>query len=121
MLARARAWGWPLLALWLSGACKPDPSVTPDEPAAETGDAESSEGSTVRAPAVPTTPMPSTSSTTSITANVGLSGLSCAEYGDVEEALLIMAIASLVDGVETHNIGETACSDVARRRRRDLL
>ena len=39
----------------------------------------------------------------------------------MEEALLITAIASSIDGIETHNIGETACSDDARRRRRDLL
>lgn len=75
----------------------------------------------IPSPTAAPTLVPSASSFISIAANVGLSGLNCAEYGSTEEELLVTAIASTINGVEEHNIGATQCTDSTRRRRRDLL
>merc|ERR1719502_1653407 len=50
-------------------------------------------------------------------ATLSLAGLSCAEYGATEEALLITALAVSLRSVSEHNIGATSCADDAARRR----
>ena len=54
-------------------------------------------------------------------ATVGLTGLSCDEYTDAEEAILVSALASTLSDVEERDIGATSCADARRRRRRGLL
>ena len=57
------------------------------------------------------------SMTAVVAASVTLSGLACDDYGSAEEAILIAALASTLDGVEEHDIGPTTCDDAASRRR----
>ena len=58
--------------------------------------------------------------THAVTATVGLTGLSCDEYTDTEEAILVSALATTLSGVEEEDIGDTECADARRRRHRHL-
>ena len=58
--------------------------------------------------------------TFAVPATVGLTGLSCAEFTDAEEAILVSALATTLLGVEEEDIGDTSCADARRRRLLDI-
>ena len=67
-----------------------------------------------------TAPAPTPAVSHTVTATVGLTGLSCSEYTETEEAILVTALAMTLSGVEEGDIGDTTCADARRRRRRHV-
>ena len=55
-----------------------------------------------------------------IALSLGMTGMSCSEYGTPEEAVMNQALASLLDGVSDDDFSDHVCSDVTRRRGRAL-
>jgi len=71
-------------------------------------------------PTVPTTSTPMIT----ISLEIGMDGVTCLSYGTAEEVILNKAMASHIDGADSDDFGEHACTDVSRRlskQRRALL
>lgn len=55
--------------------------------------------------------------TAAVDITIGMAGVTCADYGTPEEAVVNAALASTIDGTDSSSFGSHTCTDVAAERR----
>ena len=55
--------------------------------------------------------------TAAVDITIGMAGITCADYGTSEEAVVNAALASTIDGTDSSSFGPHMCTDVAAERR----
>merc|ERR1719161_1150507 len=62
------------------------------------------------------TPTPAPTMVYYVAASISMTGITCDDYGDDEETAVKAGVASIMDGVEVADIGDTTCAGLRRRR-----
>merc|ERR1719378_1206226 len=62
------------------------------------------------------TPTPAPTMVYYVAASISMTGITCDDYGEDEETAVKAGVASIMDGVEVADIGDTTCAGLRRRR-----